>query len=198
MSIQNFEITDKLIKPMYNKECIFCFEDVNSVILKEETNKNVNNEGVNDECVNNKKIKLNIDTSKIILECNHNYHFKCFFTYIISKFKIHDKFIILKFKKFKCPLCQCNFEYLTLYSLLRNYVYLLKKDVKLIKQNINTKLLKLKYKKCLLFIKNFVHKNVYLQEIYNYYKNKDDIKKLLTEKQEILTMIYILNNITIL
>lgn len=206
MSITNFEITQKLIEPVFNKECIFCFEDIN---FKDTNNEDINNEDINNvnkdvnknvnEDVNKDDItlKLNINESKIILECGHNYHFLCFFRYIISKLQQHDTFLILKYEKFKCPLCRCNFEYLALNSVFRYYIFLLKRDLHIIKKNINKKILSKRYKKFLLIIKNIVNKDVYLQEIYDYYQSKDKIKHLMEKKKEILTQIYILNNITI-
>lgn len=200
MSITNFEITQKLIEPVFNRECIFCFEDINNV------NKDVNNEDINNinkDANNNLNedvnitLKLNVNESKIVLECGHNYHFVCFFRYIISKLQQHDIFLILKCKKFKCPLCRCKFDYLTLDSILRYYVFLLRRDLYVIKKNISKTILSKRYKKMLLFIKNIINKDVYLQEIYDYYKSKDKVKLLMKKEKEILTQIYILSNITI-
>ena len=182
MTIQNFKITDESINPSFNKDCIFCLEDVN-------------NEYVNNEYVNNKHVKLNINTSKIILECNHNYHFMCFFRYIISKLKINDESIFLKYKRFKCPLCQSNLECSTLDIFLRTYIFLLNDDIKTIKNDLNKKSLKIKYKKFVFFIKNILNREIYLQELHNFYKSKENIKRLIKNQEEILTMIYILKNI---
>lgn len=209
MSITNFEITQKLIEPIFNKECIFCFENVNCENTDENTdvsneNKDVNNENkaVNNgnKAVNNgnkSDVKLNMNITKIVLECGHNYHFICFFRYIISKLQQHDIFLILKCKKFECPLCRCKFDYLILDSILRYYVFLLKRDLHVIKKNISKTILSKRYKKFLLFIKNIINKDVYLQEICDYYKSKDKIKLLMKKEKEILTQIYILSNITI-
>jgi hypothetical protein len=198
----NFKITDKLINPSFNKECIFCFEDVNNEYVNNESeSESVNNESesesVNNKDVNNESVKLNINTSKIILECNHNYHFMCFFRYIISKLKINDESIFLKYKRFKCPLCQSSLECSTLDNLLRTHAFLLNEDIKTIKNDINKKVLKIKYKKFVFFIKNILNKEIYLQELYNYYKYKENVKKLIKKQEEILTMIYILKNITL-
>lgn len=190
MTTQNFKITDKLINSSFNQNCIFCFEDVNNVNLDEE---NIDVNDVNND-VNN-DVKLNINMSKIILECNHNYHFMCFFRYIISKLKINEQFLFLKYKKLKCPLCQSNLEYYELDIILRTYVFLLKDDIKIIKNDINKNLLKIRYKKFVFYIKNMLNRNIFLQDVYNYYKRKENIKKLIKKQQEILTMIYILQNI---
>jgi hypothetical protein len=192
MTIQNFKITDESINPSFNKDCIFCLEDVNNEYVN---NEYVNNEYVNNEYVNNEYVKLNINTSKIILECNHNYHFMCFFRYIISKLKINDESIFLKYKRFKCPLCQSNLECSTLYIFLRTYIFLLNDDIKTIKNDLNKKSLKIKYKKFVFFIKNILNRKIYLQELHNFYKSKENIKRLIKNQEEILTMIYILKNI---
>lgn len=194
MTIQNFKITDESINPSFNKDCIFCLEDVNNEYVN---NEYVNNEDTNNEYVNNdvNDVKLNINMSKIILECNHNYHFMCFFRYIISKLKINEQFLFLKYKKLKCPLCQSNLEYCELDIILRTYVFLLKDDIKIIKNDINKNLLKIRYKRFVFYIKNMLNRNIFLQELYNYYKRKENIKKLIKKQQEILTMIYILQNI---
>lgn len=195
MLIKNFEITQKLIEPIFNKECIFCFENVNCENVNSE---NVNN-NINKGVINRNKsdIKLNMNITKIVLECGHNYHFVCFFKYIISKLQQHDIFLILKCKKFECPLCRCKFDYLILDSILRYYVFLLRRDLHVIKKNISKTILSKRYKKFLLFIKNIINKDIYLQEICDYYKSKDKIKHLMEKEKEILTQIYILSNITI-
>jgi len=172
-------ITDIDIKPVYNKECIFCFEDINTTNTNETTN------------------NLKLNTSKIILKCNHNYHSVCFFRYIISKLINVDDYVFLKYKKFKCPLCQSKIKYWTLYKIIYNYIKLLKNDVKSRKRCINKKSLNKNCKKVEIFIKNILNKEIFLHEIYEYYKSKKEINKLKDEIQEILSMIYILQNITI-
>jgi len=175
-------ITDNNIEHVYNKECVFCLEDIN------ENKENINK---------NQDIKVRLNISKIILQCNHNYHFGCFFMYITSKLITQDDYIILKYKTVKCPICRSKMNYWELYTLVLDYIYILNNDVKTINKCINKKYVNRNCKKVEFFIKNILNKNIYLKEICDYYKNKKQINELKQKKQELLSFIYILKNIRI-
>jgi hypothetical protein len=74
---------------------------------------------------------------------------------------------------------------------------LLKKDVKTRKKCIYKKYVNRNCKKVEFFIKNILNKEIFLNEIHEHYKSKNEINKLKDEIKEILSIIYILQNITI-
>lgn len=190
--IKDFEISKIPIETQYN-ECIFCFEDINSYSELFDFNdsmiKNINITEIEKIC----SVKKGI----ILLECGHNYHTDCFLTYIMHKLSYKEFVNFLSCSDFKCPLCMRKMHYLTICKILKEYKTMLLNDKKIITKKIIQLSLTVRYNRLTFWVNNMINREIYISDIYKYYKRHTLISHLKTLKNDISKKLQNMNYIKI-
>lgn len=196
---------DTYTESAYNKECVICFEAI--TYCKDDTTTQNKCRSIKDlkkyfyNCFNETQQHalslhpdqfLYIKKSHIILCCGHNFHSECFLLYIIHKLYRDDFNFLIKSDDIKCPICRASFKCSTIHKLFKEYKTLLSKDNAEVKHKINKLSKWLKYQKVVFSIRRVLRKEIYIGEIYNYYKIKRIVKYFKAVDKDIQKKNYIL------
>ena len=187
MMINNIAFFNSPITTIFNKECSFCFENIN----KDE----INETDLQDKTFEEYKDICNLKTNVTLLGCYHNFHSECFINYIIHSLIYKDHEYILNCFKIKCPICRHPLNYSCIYDMLTEYNKLLTNDKQKLKQKIKRLSRHLKYLKFIFFCQKIIKKEMYLLHIHNYYKLKGCLNNLIELKANISRSLNIIRDI---
>lgn len=186
----DFKISNEFIECVYNNECIICFDDI-QYLQKENRGKNFFKDVFSkfkyekENFLLHPKTYLNIKTTNITLCCGHIFHSECFLQYIIHKLYRTDFKFIAKSDDIICPICRNSFKCSTIHKIFQEYKRMLSRDIIEIINKINKSSSWLKYQKVVFSMRRVLRKEIYIGEIYSYYKVKRILNYLKIVKREL-------------